>query len=247
MEIAHVIVGMSMNEQAEAATTIKSIKRRYSTKVKTSNFNFGQIAVSKPRIRSLGEAEIQTELFRKAIHFLIAAVPFLANINRTLTMFALAAGIVLYTLAEAMRLQGVEVPVISGITRSASRDRDRGRFVLGPVTLGFGAILALSLYPHPASAVGIYALAFGDGLSSLFGKLYGRIEIPFSGGKTFAGSFACFAAVFISSYLVLGNMMMSTILAASATILEAAPLKDLDNIILPAGTGLIASILLGLF
>jgi dolichol kinase len=37
-------------------------------------------------------------------------------------------------------------------------------------------MLSLLLYPDPAASIAIYALAFGDGLASLVGKLVGRIR-----------------------------------------------------------------------
>ena len=58
--------------------------------------------------------------------------------------------------------------VVSGLTVAAARPGDAG-FVLGPATLGLGAMLALLLYPLPASAIAIYALAFGDAAASVVG------------------------------------------------------------------------------
>ncbi|MBT3272305.1 MAG: phosphatidate cytidylyltransferase [Spirochaetales bacterium] len=184
---------------------------------------------------------LQTELFRKAIHILIAAVPFLAAINTPATMILVASGTLLYTIAEFLRSRGHEVFLISRITELASRDRDRGHFVLGPITLGIGAMLALMLYPDPAAAIAILALAFGDSISSLVGKLYGYVTIPFTGGKTYAGSFACFLVVLFVAYRVTGNLNLSILISIAATALEALPTRDLDNIIVPVGTGFIAS------
>ena len=65
-------------------------------------------------IRRAGLPELQTEFFRKAIHFLIALVPSLASINLTATMALLGAGIMVYTMAEVLRLQGV--PLFSLLT-----------------------------------------------------------------------------------------------------------------------------------
>lgn len=187
--------------------------------------------------------ELQTEIFRKGIHLLIGLVPTLAGINRGLTLLLLAAGTLLYAFAEFSRLRGVDVAIISQATRAAARRRDQGHFVLGPITLGIGAMLALMLYPHAAATIGIYALAFGDGLASLAGKMIGRIRIPLTGGKTFAGSAACFVAVFIVGLVVTGNVPVALALAAAATLLEVLPSGDLDNLLLPVGTGFIAALI----
>ncbi len=190
--------------------------------------------------------EIRTELLRKSIHMMIAVVPTLARYNLSLTVLLLASGVVFYTYVELMRIRGFSMGFISRITEAASRSRDDSGFVFGPVTLGLGAMLALMLYPEPAAAIAIYALAFGDGFSSLFGKLFGRIRIPFTGGKTFAGSFACLVSVFVVSYAVSESLITAAVISIIATFLEVIPSKDLDNLILPVGTGLVAAAVMGM-
>ncbi len=184
--------------------------------------------------------EIRTEVIRKSIHMMIAVVPTLARYNVLMTLMLIASGLIVYTYAEMMRVQGVTVGFITRITEAAARKRDRDGIVFGPVTLGLGAMLALMLYPEPAAAIAIYALAFGDGFSSLFGKLFGKVQIPYTGGKTFAGSFACLVSVFAISYSVAGSLRVAVLISLTATFLEVLPSKDLDNLILPVGTGLVA-------
>lgn len=188
--------------------------------------------------------EIQTELLRKSLHLLISVVPTLAQWNFGFTVILLSSGILLYTYSEFLRLNGFEVVMISKITAMAARRRDAGRFVMGPVTLGLGALLALVLYPEPAASIAIYALAFGDGLSSLVGKSFGSIKLPFTGGKSLEGSLTCLVAVFCSSYALSSDIVRSLIIAIAATLIEAAPTKDADNLLLPAFVGLLAVFLL---
>jgi len=183
--------------------------------------------------------EVKTEIVRKSIHFLIALSPSIAAINRPLTVILLIIGTLGYTFMEYLRLCGVNVPVISSLTSMASRSRDMGRFVMGPVTLGMGALLALLLYPSPVAAIAIYALAFGDGLASLIGKVFGRLRPAFLHGKSIEGSLACFAAVFFSAYVVCGDMRITLIAAFTAMAVEALPLEDYDNLALPVTVGLV--------
>jgi dolichol kinase len=187
--------------------------------------------------------EIRTEFLRKGLHLLIAFVPSLAAISIEYTVILLSLGVVFYAACEALRLRGVPVPLVSRVTSMAARQRDAGKFVLGPVTLGLGALLALLLYPNPAASIAIYALAFGDGLSSLVGKTFGTIRLPLTGGKSLEGSLTCMAAVFLSSLAITGNPLRSFPIAIVATIVEAAPTKDMDNLILPALTGAAAMLL----
>lgn len=187
--------------------------------------------------------EVRTELIRKSIHFLIALTPSLASLDRGFTVVALAAGTLVYAYAESARFAGVKVPIISAVTAIASRDRDRGRFVLGPVTLGLGAMLSLLLYPDPAASIAIYALAFGDGLASLVGKLMGRIRPAFLLGKSLEGSAACFIAVGLVTYRITGNVRTAFFAALVATFVEALPLEDYDNIALPLAVGFTVQLL----
>lgn len=181
----------------------------------------------------------RTELARKALHFLIGLVPVLAVFNRIYTLILLGAGILAYTAMELFRRRGGHIPFVSDITVFASRRRDQGRFVLGPVTLGLGALLTLLVFPPLPAAVGVYALAFGDGTASLAGKFIGRIRPPFLLGKSLEGSIACFLGTLLSAYPVTvyykgeGDWRVSLIAAGVATIAEVIPFKDWDNVIIP--------------
>jgi dolichol kinase len=183
--------------------------------------------------------EVRTELVRKSLHFLIALTPALAYMNRPLTVAILSLGTLAYSYFETLRLSGVVVPFVSSITATAARSRDSGRFVLGPVTLGIGALLSLLLYPSPAASIAIYALAFGDGFASLVGKAYGKIRPDFLFGKSLEGSAACFIAVFVAALAVSGNYRTAVFAALTATLVEALPLEDYDNILLPLSVGFV--------
>ncbi|MDR0375607.1 MAG: phosphatidate cytidylyltransferase [Treponema sp.] len=179
---------------------------------------------------------LQKEILRKSLHFLIGFSPLLASIDRRLAIALLAFGVVLYTVMEILRLKGVPVPLVSFITEQAMRERERG-FVKGPATLGVGALAAILAFPLPIATIAIYALAFGDGFSSLAGRLFGRLRPRFLFGKSVEGSIICFAAVFFAAYLASRSMRMSLCAATAATIAEALPLKDWDNLAIPLATG----------
>jgi len=198
--------------------------------------NFSDTAIYANTGRDVGE--LRAEIVRKAIHFLIALTPSLASINKMATAALLIIGTLGYTLMEYLRLYGVKIPIISSITGMASRQRDIGNFVMGPITLGLGALLALLLYPSYSAAIAIYALAFGDGLASLVGKFFGRWRPAFLYGKSVEGSLACFAAVLISAYAVCGNTHIAFVAAFTAMTVEALPLEDYDNIAIPVTVGL---------
>ena len=185
---------------------------------------------------------IETEFIRKSIHFLIAFCPLLAAWNRLFTLVFLMAGILVYIFFENLRTKGFYIPLFSAVAARAGRQRDEGRFVLGPVTLGMGALLALVLYPPQTAALAIYALAFGDGFASLVGKTFGRVKPAFLFGKSLEGSLACFTAVFIASWRVSHNLFVSAAAALTAAAAEALPLEDFDNIIIPLAVAMAVSL-----
>ena len=202
-----------------------------------------------PRFLSVTKADIggvKSEIIRKVIHLLIALCPLMAAINKPFTVAFLLIGTLSYTLMEYLRLSGIKVPVISSITSMVLRKRDIGHFVLGPVTLGFGALLALLLYPSTAAAIAIYALAFGDGIASLVGKLFGKLRPAFLLGKSIEGSIACFSVVLISAYAVSGRMNVALVAAFTAMIVEALPLNDYDNLAIPVTVGMAVQLALHL-
>lgn len=181
------------------------------------------------------------ELFRKSIHICSSFVPLFLGFAYWPVITLLLLAIVVYTISELLRAKGINIPLISKITEIAARKRDENRFVLGPVTLACGILIAALLLPLDCARVGIFALAFGDGLASLMGKLFGKITIPGAHGKTAAGSLTCFFAVFISTFCCCGNCLVSLITALCAMFIEVLPLSDFDNLIIPPVIGLIYS------
>ena len=180
------------------------------------------------------------EIFRKSIHLCAAFVPFFLGRFYKATMALLLAAAALYSIAQFLSLRGVRVPLVSEITDMAARERDRGKFVLGPLTLVLGIFLCALLLEPRAAAAGIMALAFGDGLASLAGKFLGNLHIPYTGGKTCAGSLMCLTAIFVSSFCVLGSARTALATALCGMVLEALPLKDFDNLLIPITLGAIA-------
>ncbi len=208
-----------------------------------SNIRFTENLTGK-RILQYISSELKTEVFRKVIHLFAAFVPLLAGINLFITQILLAAVVVVYCWSEYMRIKGKRVILISGITMRAARTRDKDGFVGGPVTMAVGTMLALILFPLPAASIAIYALAFGDSAASLGGKTFGRVKLPGFRGKTLEGSLSCFSVVFAVTLVITSDLYVSLLIAGISTVLELVPIKDLDNLMIPLGTGLAAAFLL---
>ena len=184
------------------------------------------------------------ELFRKSIHICSSFVPLFLKFAYWPVIALLLLALIFYTLSEILRSKGIELPLVSKVTEIAARKRDENHFVLGPVTLVCGILLAALLLPLDCARVGIFALAFGDGLASLMGKLIGKITIPGAHGKTAAGSLTCFFAVFISTFCCCGNCLIALTVALCAMFIEILPLSDFDNLIIPPAIGFVYFIMI---
>ena len=199
------------------------------------------------RYRTFSQApsveELLVEVFRKTIHLSSALTVVFAERWYTPTVIGIIGISILYCISEFLRMYGHELYLITNITRYASRKRDKGRFVLGPLTLAGGVLAALLLFPIHTAKIAIFALAFGDGLASLVGKRFGKIHLAFFKDKTVAGSLTCFAAVFLSTFAVSGNFWKSLVLGIAGAGIEMLPLKDYDNLLIPIAIGFLASFL----
>jgi hypothetical protein len=184
--------------------------------------------------------ELLVEVFRKTIHLSSALTVVFAEYWYTLTLAGIAVISTFYCVSEFLRMRGYELGIIAQITRCASRSRDKGRFVLGPLTLAGGILAAFLLFPMHTAKIAIFALAFGDGLASLVGKRFGKMRLLLFKDKTVAGSVACFAAVFLSSFAVSRSLWKSFMLGISGAGIEMLPLRDYDNLLIPVAIGALA-------
>lgn len=189
--------------------------------------------------------KIKKEFFRKTIHMMAAFIPFFYYFYQYLVMTILLFVTLIYFISEVLRIRWkVYIPVVSSVTLLAAREKDRDRFILGPITLSMGIFLALTFFDYRTAVISVYALAFGDGVASLFGETIGGWKIPFTFGKTLSGTMGCFMVLFIV-YMSCGlNFYQAIFLAFIAAIIEVFPTGDYDNFLIPVITGLFAQNLL---
>jgi dolichol kinase len=101
----------------------------------------------------------------------------------------------------------------------------------------FGAFLVVWLFPLDIAMAAILILTFGDGVSTLVGKQFGKNKIHRLGNKTWEGSMAGFVAASVSSLIFL-SWPQAVIASAVGMIAEAFEIKIgkwtiNDNIIVP--------------
>ena len=182
---------------------------------------------------------IRKEFFRKSIHMMSAFVPLLYFFSRPLILLGLLSVTLFYFLCEVRRYRGHRIPIIANITELASRSRDEGKIVLGPITLAIGIFICLTLFDFQIATLAIFSVSFGDGVASLFGKIIRGPKIPLTFGKTFSGSMGCFCVLCFVYFLCGLTKYQVLLLAFCAAFIEAMPTGDLDNLILPVSVGMI--------
>ena len=185
---------------------------------------------------------MKSELVRKGIHILIALAPWLAAQNFSHTVLFLMGGVFFFFCVESLRFVGFSPPFVSSVTASVLREKEKGHFALGPITLGLGALLSLILFPPWAAAAAIYTLAFGDCAATIAGRFFGRIRPAFLKGKSIEGPLACFAVTTMVCFFVFRDWRIAIVTGIVSMLVEAFSIRDLDNLFLPLAAGLTATL-----
>jgi phytol kinase len=138
-----------------------------------------------------------------------------------------------------------------------SRTGDRREILYGPLFYGIVFVVMTLIYwkNTPTGMVALMLMCGGDGLADIMGRGIKSPRLPWSKGKSVAGSAGMFIggwvlAAFITGMFVVAGVFSGpfssylvpiTIIAVAGTAVESLPFKDVDNI-----TVTLAAVLLGL-
>ncbi len=141
--------------------------------------------------------------------------------------------------------------------KAMSRTGDRREILYGPLFYGIVFVVMTLVYwkDTPTGMVALMLMCGGDGLADIMGRGIKSPRLPWSKGKSVAGSAGMFIggwvlAAFITGIFVLAGVFTGpfsqyllpiTIIAVVGTAVESLPYKDVDNI-----TVTLAAVLLGL-
>ncbi|MDN3513426.1 MAG: haloacid dehalogenase-like hydrolase [Candidatus Brocadia sp.] len=177
------------------------------------------------------------EIRRKCLHILIAFVPLFSIFVYNTTLIVLFSLLIIYMASECLRVNGYSFPILGGITRSSIRRLEERGFAFGPVTLVLGAILSLLFFPAIIANTVIWIVAFADTAATVVGRGIGNHRIPYNMKKSIEGSLAAWLVAFFCGCIYLP--LFPAVLAASfSSIIESLPLRSLDNLLMPIGTGI---------
>jgi len=194
----------------------------------------------KPKRRTLPS---RNDVLREMIHASGALIPVLSSfIGLPVTALMICFVVSLYVISELLRMSGKNLPFISAVTRHAASQAELYEFAAAPIYFGVGILLALLLFPAPASGAAIAIFALGDSTASIFGRHFSKKPLPFNKGKTLEGSLVGFCFAFLAGSLFI-LPLKALVGAAVAMAVECLPLPVNDNIMVPLCTGLALALL----
>ncbi len=182
------------------------------------------------------------DFVREAIHSSGLFMPVIAGLIGIPVVASLIIFIALiYTVSELCRLEGLNLPIISDITRHAASQSELYGFAAAPLYFAFGIVATLIMFPTLAGGAAIAIFCLGDSAASLFGGLIST-SLPINKGKTWEGSLAGFLFAFLAATFFI-SPVLALIGAAVAMTIEVLPLPINDNISVPLITGLVLTLL----
>lgn len=186
----------------------------------------------------------RNDVIREMIHASGFFMPLIAMlIGLPLVALIICAVVAVYAVSEFLRINGKNLPVISVITRLAASQSELCEFTLAPVYFAVGILLALLLFPEPASGAAIAAFTLGDSTASLVGGTLSKKALPFNRTKTLEGSLAGFFFAFLAAMFFVAPWL-ALVAAAVAMAVEYLPLPVNDNLLIPLCTGLVLTFII---
>jgi dolichol kinase len=203
--------------------------------------------------RRVDSSVLLHEIARKALHLLIAFLPFIVTAtSRLAATVLLSVGALYYIYSETIRLfyRGASpIPLmltdwVRRMTLFSSRRQESLTFMIAPLTLALGGLLTILIFDGDAMYIGIYALAFGDTAAALIGNIFPVKQFSIIPGKSLGGGLACFVTVLTAAFIVSGRWDVGLSCAGAAALTELIPMKEYDNIAVPLVAGYAAYLFL---
>ncbi len=201
-------------------------------------------------------------LARKLIHIGTGPIFVLCwNLFSDQTAARFLAALVPLAITAQFVLVGAGVIKDPAAVQAMSRTGDRREILRGPLYYGIVFVVCTLVFwrTSPAGILALMLMCGGDGLADLIGRRWGSAKLPMNPAKSWAGSAAmllagfAFAFIFVAFFsslglfgarLVLADIAWKTgLVALAATLVEALPIRDLDNLTITA-TAVVLAILL---
>jgi dolichol kinase len=177
------------------------------------------------------------ELLRKGVHFTsILIVLVYAFMGKQACQILLITYLVMALGIEHLRLdRGFKLPVLHVVLRQKEKAAI-GSYVYFTI----GALIVVSVFSKNVAFAAILMTTFGDMSAALIGKRFGKIRID--NGKSIEGCIAEFLVDLAIAVVLLGNPLISLIMALVATYVETTFVKIDDNLAIPIFSASVAEL-----
>jgi phytol kinase len=190
---------------------------------------------------------IESRLSRKLIHILTGPLFVLCWLFfPDLWYSRWLAALVPFAITVQFALIGLGIMKDEASVKAMSRSGDRREILRGPLFYGIVFVVMTLVYwkTSPIGMVALMLMCGGDGLADIMGRGIQSPKLPWSKGKSVAGSLGMLLggwvlAAFILFIFVIAGVFPSpfsiyllpiTVIALVGTLVESLPFKDVDNI-----------------
>jgi dolichol kinase len=204
---------------------------------KTAVPNKYRFIFSPDRIYLMPPREIVFELMRKSVHLVsIFIVLIYEFFGKDAILWVLMLFLVTVLLLEYFRLEkDMKIPFFHMMYRKHEAER-----LGGHIYFALGAIAAISLFNREIAYSAVLMTTFGDMAAALIGKFYGKRRVfreIFKNDKSLEGSASEFIIDLGVGLIIIGNPIVSLVMAFCATLTETAVNKIDDNLTVPVFSG----------
>lgn len=188
--------------------------------------------------------EVVFEFLRKGVHLVsILIVLIYEFFGKEAALWILTTFLVLVLFLDYFRLeQNMKIPFFHTMYRKSEASR-----LGGHIFFSLGAITVLAICSKEIAYAAVLMTTFGDMAGALIGKFYGKNRVfhkIFNNDKSIEGSTSEFIIDFLIGMLILGNPLISFVMALSATLTETAVNKIDDNLVVPIISGFFGQVAL---
>lgn len=185
----------------------------------------------------MSSGEFIFEVLRKSVHLVSALIVLIYEyFGKEVVLWVLMLFLVVVLVLDYFRLEhDVKIPFFHTMYREKEGCR-----LGGHIYFSLGAVAVICLFSREIAYAAILMTTFGDLAAALIGKFYGKRRIfhtTFKNDKSLEGSGAEFLVDFIVGLLILGNPIVSLVMAFFATLAETAVNKIDDNLVIPIFSG----------
>ena len=194
----------------------------------------------------MSSREVIFELLRKSVHLVSVLIVLIYEFfGKEAILWVLMIFLVTVLFLDYFRLEhNMRIPFFYTMYREGEADR-----LGGHIYFALGAISAIALFSKEIAYAAVLMTTFGDMVAALIGKSYGKRRVfqkTFKNDKSIERSASEFLTDLMVGLLILGNPLVSLVMAFSATLTETAVNKIDDNLVVPILAGFFGQITLTL-